>query len=119
MFLGLCSLLENEGKIAMVSDGSRYLLAAVNDFKAAIGVRQKDGSYPTGSISWYQQEYYPKPEDDRLDIKKEDRDELESLKTELSWKIRQIARMGEAIHEGQAVKVDFSILRLHETEEHF
>ena len=119
LFLGLCSILENEGKIAIGSAGYQYLRAAVNDFRAAIGVRQEDGSYPRGSLLGYQQEYYPWPEAGKMDIKKQDRDELEELKNELSWKIGQIARLGTAIAEGQAVKVDLSVLRLHATEEYF
>ena len=119
LFLGLCSLRENEGKIAVGSAGYKHFQAAVNDFQAAIGMREKDGSYPTGSLSGYQQKFYPKPEGEKLDIKKADRDELESLKKELRWKIGEIVRMGKAIHEEQAVKVDFSLLRINDSEQYY
>ncbi|MCK4789272.1 MAG: hypothetical protein KAV87_36350, partial [Desulfobacteraceae bacterium] len=121
LFLGLCSILENEGKIAIGSAGYQYLRSAVNDFRAAIGVQQEDGSYPRGSLLGYQGEYYPWPEAGKVDtnVKRQDRSELEEVIKELSWKVGQIARLGEAIGEGQTVKADLSVLRLHETEEHF
>ena len=118
LFLGLCWLLENEGKLVVGSEGYKYLLAAVNDFKAAIGEPQQDGSYPLGSLLGYQQNYYPVVPG-QYDIKREDRDEMESLQSELRWKISEILRMGEAINAGQAVKADFSVLRLHESENYF
>ena len=119
LFLGLCWLLENEGKMTVGSVGFKYLLAARNDFKAAVGVPHNDGNYPKGSISAYLREYYPQTEEAQHHIRKADSDELESLKTELSWKISQIGQMGNAIGEGKPIKADFSLLRIHESEEFY
>ena len=119
LFLGLCSILENEGKVGVDSAGYRYLGAAVNDFKEAIGVRQEDGSYPLGSLVGYQVKRYPWVAPGQADSNKRDREELEGMRNELSWKIDQMVRMGTAIEAAQQLKVKMSALRLHKTEKHF
>ena len=95
------------------------MAAAVNDFRAAIGRRGQDGTYPLESMTGYQGKHYPWPTAGQKDIKERDRSELVGVIEEMSWKIAQIVRMGEAIDKKQAVKADMSVLRLHETEKLF
>ena len=90
--------------------GYSFVLLIIAIFRELLGM---------GSLLGYQLEYYPLPEAGQGDHKKPDRDELQELAVELSWKIGQIARLGTAIVENQKVKADLSLLRLHATEEYF
>ena len=119
LFLGLCSILENQGKISLGSPADKYLRAAIAEFKAAIGKPRKDGTYPLGSIWGYLEKYYPPPEEGKRDIKQAQREEYEGLIEELRWKIGQIYLLGEAIDEEQLVEVKMLLLRLYETEKYY
>ena len=119
LFLGLCSILENDGKVEVDSESYRYLQAAVNDFKEAIGERQEDGSYPPESLVGYQAMRYPWENPGQAETDQRDRDDMIALRDELKWKISQMVLMGKAIVAGQEAKVSMSVLRLDKTEKHF
>jgi len=119
LFLAICNILENDNMVGQ--ETVQLLYGAFSNFESAIGKKQADGSYPAGSLLGYQISHYPWPEEGRQDQYIRDREELQGLVEELSWKNREIVRLrlGYNPEEAQPVKADMSLLRLYETELHF
>ena len=116
LFKAMCAILENKNIVSEQAAG--YLKGAFASFKAAVGTKQTDGTYPPGSLFGYQIKYYPFAEPD---FHLWDRKELQSLVNELAWKTTEMARLmlGFNPAEPLPVKVDRSLLKLHEKERYY
>lgn len=117
LFLALCLILENDGKV--LPEAVPYLTAAFNEFKQTIGVPLEDGSYPPGTMLGYQLKFYPAPASGGGDPYASDRKEYKELIAELSWKNQFIIRLGEAFRAGKTVQVDMNPLKLYESEKFY
>ena len=116
LFKAMCAILENKNIVSEQAAG--YLNGAFADFKSAMGTRQSDGTYPPGSLIGYQIKHYPLRE---LDIHQQDRKEMQGLVEELRLKMIEATRLFLSYEAADArpVKVDRSLLKLHEKERHF